>query len=82
MWHGTYAWDRVAGTKLTWTWAFVALPCHMAPLYGPSHFKQLDMKGHVLYSRVSAIISVWIFRTEFSTKMVNLNNLLLTFTLN
>ena len=27
--------DRVAGTKLTWTKAFVTLPCHMAPIIWP-----------------------------------------------
>ena len=55
------------------------LPFHatLPPLCGPLYFKQLDMEGHVCYSRVCAIISVWKFSTEFPTKMVNLNKLLL-----
>ena len=60
------------------------LPSHdtWPPLYGPIYFKQLDMEGYVFYSRVCTMICVWKFSTEFPTKMVNLNNLLLTFTLN
>ena len=71
---------------VTWTLCVVnrVLPSHATwpPSYGPSHFKQLDMEDHAFYSRVCVIICVWKFSTEFPTKMVNLNNLLLTFTLN
>ena len=38
MWHGTHAWGGVAGSKLTWTWAYVTPPCHMVPLDQPILF--------------------------------------------
>ena len=75
--------DRVAGTKLNLDLGLCCPPMlTWPPLCGPSHFKQLDMEGHMFYSRVCVINCVWKFSTKFPTKMVNLNNLLFTVALN
>ena len=83
MWHGTYAWG--------WGGRYYAnldlgLCCTPMP-HGPHYMAHPTLnswtwKVKCFIQEVCAIICVWKFSTEFPTKMVNLNNLLLTFTLN
>ena len=41
--------DGVAGSKLTWTWAYVTAPCHMVPI-GTVHT--------ILYSWTLRVMSI------------------------